>query len=100
MNSNSPMYLPFCITLSTSWASLDAGITRHSFLFLNSLLYIVEKRFGRTDEAGNTITPTHTSEILVRTGRTFCKVLHPYQTFSFSHVLSLPIRPPRYPGQF
>src|SRR5579884_2117596 len=38
MNSNSPMYLFFCMERRTAEPSFEAGTTRQSFLFLTSLL--------------------------------------------------------------
>src|SRR5579884_2887474 len=48
MNSNSPMYLFFCMERRTAEPSFEAGTTRQSFLFLTSLLKIVENRFANT----------------------------------------------------
>src|SRR5271155_5762628 len=47
MNSNSPMYLLFCSTRMTSLASLEAGMTTHSFLCLISEFCRAMKRFAR-----------------------------------------------------
>src|SRR5687768_11643434 len=45
INSNSPIYRYFCITLRISLANLEVGITKHSFFLLISLLYKVLNKF-------------------------------------------------------